>query len=1439
MKQLILAIILIALSTITTAQTGPGGIGKADGTSTLEFWLKADNGVEEASNNEAEDGDNVSGWLDQSGNNNDVSQDYGSPPSFDITSGLSAVDFENGSKYLRGNSVISGTTARTFFTVAQPSSMSASVTNCSWALAPNNNGSMGTGYGLFWEEPGSSTGLGLRVNGRKLMDYTSVLSTNDIISNPTIYSGSSASSSDVLSTDFYINGSYLSTHNNPGSTTLNTNSVGVIIGGFSTGGDLIPENNYDFNGKVYELIVFSEELNSAQRIIMENYLSAKYNTTISSDKFAYDDRSSGSIFYHDVAGIGQASDASQHTSASSSIVNIRNAASNANDRFIIFGHDDLDKTSLSTSETPDGGAGDVQRINSEWRFDESGGDIGDLDVYVDLGSISIPSGFLPCIMLDSDGDFSSGATVHDLSHISGDEYSISDINIADGDYLTIAMVRRKLNFTNVNLQAFENNVDAYPEIEAELNIPFSTESGIDVQFNLSITGDGNITIGSNPAQAGDDITNDVLSATISAGNQTVDINDYNSAPAVLELIDDSDVENTESCNFTITSVNSPASGVSIGNDNVLTFDVLDDDEPRKISFSTTNSSTSEDDSPNTSDITITLELPTGETAASSAPYTSVEVTASGTANVGSDFKLLDAPDPNNDNSYTVQFASGANSANISLRIMGDDIDEDNETVVLNLSNPVSSALASSNIEYTATITDDDNAPTVTFSSSSSSATESTNSATISISLSEESGKEISLPFSFDAASSTAENSGIDFSINTSSPLIFSAGETTKSISLSIVNDADEELDETIEIDLASPVNAGLGAITTHIYTIENDDVFGSTGPAGVGSDDGSSSLELWLSAYSGVENSSGDDATDGDGVDYWRDKSGNNKDMQNDYGSQPVFRNSGIPYLDFSASSTYLRGNSVISGNTARTFATVIQPSSVSGGTSNNCAWQLSPNSTDGTGYGLFVESPASNSGLGLRVSGNKLMDYTSAISSANLIANPTIYLGHSAYNEDVTDTRFFLNAEELLNVSLQTSANLNTSSTGVTIGGFSNSGNNTPNSTFDYNGNIYEIIVFSEELNETRKLLINNYLAAQYGLSLNEDDIYNEDNSASGDYDFDVAGIGRINNNDYHLSAKGSGYVKVYNPDDLDDNEFLIWGHDNGPVTADETTDVPPMMAARMDRIWRASEVNSSSSAVDVGNIDIDWDLSMFIGILAVDVHLLIDTDNDGNFNDENPIGGANHLGSGIYQFQDVSQLSNNNRFTIAFESQPDGSTLPVELISFDAKIVDDKVELNWQTASEFNNKEFVIERSKNATDWSKVLSIPSKGNSNNIVSYKAFDRNPLNGKSFYRLKQIDVDGSTEVFKAVSVFKEFTRINISPNPFIDLLNIEINSVGAGNFNIEVINSHSELLKSDLIILNSNFKNISYNLKGLKSGIYFLRIYNNSGFSDTFKIVKI
>jgi hypothetical protein len=112
---------------------------------------------------------------------------------------------------------------------------------------------------------------------------------------------------------------------------------------------------------------------------------------------------------------------------------------------------------------------------------------------------------------------------------------------------------------------------------------------------------------------------------------------------------------------------------------------------------------------------------------------------------------------------------------------------------------------------------------------------------------------------------------------------------------------------------------------------------------------------------------------------------------------------------------------------------------------------------------------------------------------------------------------------------------------------------------------------------------------------------------------------------------------------------------------------------------------------------------------------------------------------------------------------------TLPVTLVDFSARTVDQKVELNWTTSEEINNSHFEIERSANPNDgFVNVGKVLGNGNSEAFSTYRFVDATAEEGTNYYRLKQIDFDGTFEYSPIVVVELEEASeriLSVFPNP--------------------------------------------------------------------------
>jgi len=170
----------------------------------------------------------------------------------------------------------------------------------------------------------------------------------------------------------------------------------------------------------------------------------------------------------------------------------------------------------------------------------------------------------------------------------------------------------------------------------------------------------------------------------------------------------------------------------------------------------------------------------------------------------------------------------------------------------------------------------------------------------------------------------------------------------------------------------------------------------------------------------------------------------------------------------------------------------------------------------------------------------------------------------------------------------------------------------------------------------------------------------------------------------------------------------------------------------------------------------------------------------------------------------------------------------LPVEMVSFDASLTSkNQMNLNWQTASELNNRYFQVEHSTDARAFTPIGIVEGNGTTNELQSYSYIHNLPKFGHNYYRLKQVDYDG-------VFAYSNIVNINyrgktgsppliIYPNPVFDELSLS--NLSLDDLELEVFNHLGQFqFKSNL----AEGQTREMQLGELVDGTYFIRIKTES-----------
>jgi len=171
--------------------------------------------------------------------------------------------------------------------------------------------------------------------------------------------------------------------------------------------------------------------------------------------------------------------------------------------------------------------------------------------------------------------------------------------------------------------------------------------------------------------------------------------------------------------------------------------------------------------------------------------------------------------------------------------------------------------------------------------------------------------------------------------------------------------------------------------------------------------------------------------------------------------------------------------------------------------------------------------------------------------------------------------------------------------------------------------------------------------------------------------------------------------------------------------------------------------------------------------------------------------------------------------------------SALPIQLVSFYALPLHNFVRLTWSTVSETNNNYFSIERTTDFESVQEVMHINGAGNCSFQMDYSASDTNPLDGISYYRLKQVDFDGQYSYSKWLKIYFSWQKgLKIIPNPLKgNNLNIIIPQVPTASTHISIHDMTGKIIYDRNLDKDLSNECISINDAPLNSnGIFFLTL---------------
>lgn len=1182
----------------------------------------------------------------------------------------------------------------------------------------------------------------------------------------------------------------------------NAPGLGAVNGdSYNENGSTSGTGSQPFLGDLAEFIAYDKLLNDAERIIVENYLASKYGINLSANDYFSHQQTHGV----EVIGLGRdlGSGNIHNNSQARNLFRIEATGASFADsdfEYFLIGHNDGDTTFWTATDAPNNGVS-TRRLAREWKVDHTG-DVGSIQFTIDSTQLPAkPAGYTKyCLVVDKSGgavaDFNSAQTdIIELVNTIGSNWQTTE-PIPDNSYVTLAVLQPIAGFVNLAESGFELSpvgTNSTENVLVELN--YRTASPVDVDF---MTMDNSATLNS-----------DYTNVTPSTGFVTIPAGSTQGAIS-FEIVGDLTPEPTEEFTLSLILALNSTNGLAISTTNSASvFTIYDDDNPPKFGFNVNASMVDENAGP----ISIEVNRSGDLVPAVSVDYQLRVIGGSGTATDGSDYTI---------SSGTLSFATGITQQFVPLTILEDLIDEPNETIILELTNPVGGDLLSGSEEHTVTIMDNDALPTVQFAMTALSGSEAVGIPSIEVILSSSSGQTIQVDYENLLTGSATD--AADYAIPTTGTLTFSPGDTIEVLPLFVVNDALNEAAETINFQLVagSEVNASISGNSAHTYTITDYTSFEWLGAGGVGM---AADNIFW---YKADQLSDANNANVGTFV----DESPNGfSATQTNAGQQPSMNFSGPngkKELLFSGTDVLtIPGNGSINTSTYSGKDVIVGFSTGSDVTSRQIVYEQGGSTR---GLSIYIQNDqlfyhvwnnandnGANSAWG---SGSTTGAYF--VNSGTISAN-TDYVAtlHFRVGASSGTLEGFLNGASVGSVTITTPSGVppilyahgDAGGIGGRVG--STRFHDGSNANAYFQGAIQEVIHYSNApFHDARRMIVENYVAANYAVSMAPaGQLFSPVVAAT--YGNEVAGIGESVSGNNHLDGQGTGMVRVNSPVALSSGDFFLWGHDQGAVLFDipPAPESIPNIDERLYRVWRAAESG------DIGGMNVTFYLNNvpgFNSFLEAEMVLLIDKD-QGDFSNSSQItaGRSYNASTGELTFANV-QISDGEWFTVG---RSIFDLLPVTFSGFEVTNYPGEVVLDWTTASEHFNDYFSIERSSNGFDFEQIGTVKGAGFSTNELSYSFIDTSPLEGISYYRIKQTDFNGKFSFSEMKSVNRSSdVPISVFPNPTKNEVNIVAPEYT--NTQVEVIDLTGKTVEN--IWIDAQGK-AYWDASEMKSGIYLLR----------------
>lgn len=186
-----------------------------------------------------------------------------------------------------------------------------------------------------------------------------------------------------------------------------------------------------------------------------------------------------------------------------------------------------------------------------------------------------------------------------------------------------------------------------------------------------------------------------------------------------------------------------------------------------------------------------------------------------------------------------------------------------------------------------------------------------------------------------------------------------------------------------------------------------------------------------------------------------------------------------------------------------------------------------------------------------------------------------------------------------------------------------------------------------------------------------------------------------------------------------------------------------------------------------------------------------------------------------------------------------PQENWTKIDLLKFKVKQVDKEAHIHWETASEWENDYFEVQKSTDGKDFSDIGKVKGHGTCNDKHAYDLRDTRLVSGLVYYRLKQVNFDGQEAISNIIVLHAKIDAYDMTvfPNPATDFVNITAKKEFNDQVMVHISDMYGQEVLHKMYECNEQTTNLNIDIQNFETGTYLLKIHAGLE-AQTFRIVK-